>query len=286
MDIDHLKCFILVAENLSFARAAEALYISQPAVSKQISALEKELGTALFVRSTRHVRLTPAGMSFYKDAKDIVLKAQLAVNRVKKANPAADSLTIGLSNSIALSYLSPILGRFHQQHPQMQPVIEVQDHKTILHLFLDHRLDLLFYYKENFTKKASITFREIQKDHLVCLLPAGHPLAGNEALSMQDLEQETLIACSPLNAPLSTVAVQQQLLKNHPVDQILYSSSIEICHCMVSAGMGVAVLPSILTLAAPEFTSVPLTDSAELSFGVFCHGRTPSAPVSAFLKAL
>ena len=68
MDIENLKCFLLVAENLSFVRAAEALYISQPAVTKQINALENELGTSLFIRSTRHVELTPAGMSFYKDA--------------------------------------------------------------------------------------------------------------------------------------------------------------------------------------------------------------------------
>lgn len=59
MNIDSLKCFILVAENLSFARTAEALYISQPAVTKQINALEKELGVTLFIRSTRHVELTP-----------------------------------------------------------------------------------------------------------------------------------------------------------------------------------------------------------------------------------
>ncbi|MBO5199434.1 MAG: LysR family transcriptional regulator [Lachnospiraceae bacterium] len=84
MNIDSLQCFILVAENLSFARAAEAMYKSQPAVTKQINSLEAELGTALFIRSTRHVELTPAGMSFYKDAKDIVLNSQMAIDRAKR----------------------------------------------------------------------------------------------------------------------------------------------------------------------------------------------------------
>ena len=83
MNIDNLKCFILVADNLSFARAAEELYISQPAVTKQINNLEQELGITLFIRSTRHVELTQAGMQFYKDAKDIVVKSEIAVNKKK-----------------------------------------------------------------------------------------------------------------------------------------------------------------------------------------------------------
>ena len=84
MNIESLKCFILLAENSSFARTAEAMYKSQPAVTKQIHALEEELGVTLFSRSTRHVELTPAGMSFYKDAKEIVQSTYLAVERAKR----------------------------------------------------------------------------------------------------------------------------------------------------------------------------------------------------------
>ena len=97
MTIDNLKCFILVAENLSFARAAEALYISQPAVTKQINALEHELGVTLFIRSTRHVELTPSGISFYKDAKDIVMKSQAAISRVQRQYANSASITFLLS---------------------------------------------------------------------------------------------------------------------------------------------------------------------------------------------
>ena len=125
MNIENLKCFILVAENLSFARAAEALYISQPAVTKQISTLERELGVSLFIRSTRHVELTQAGMSFYKDAKDLVQKSELAVSRVRKHNNHLDTLSIGLSSDILLFYLSPFLKKYHELYPEIQPQIQV-----------------------------------------------------------------------------------------------------------------------------------------------------------------
>lgn len=160
MNIDSLKCFINVAESLSFARAAEAMFKSQPAVTKQINALEQELGVSLFVRSTRHVELTPAGMSFYKDAKDIVLKTQMAIDRAQKQHISENSIGIGLSNPTALFYLSPILAEFHTKHPNFTPNIQVLGYKTILNIFMEKKLDLLFYYKENFTSKAGIKFKK------------------------------------------------------------------------------------------------------------------------------
>lgn len=173
MNIENLKCFILVAENLSFARAAEALYISQPAVTKQISTLERELGVSLFIRSTRHVELTQAGMSFYKDAKDLVQKSELAVSRVRKHNNHLDTLSIGLSSDILLFYLSPFLKKYHELYPEIQPQIQVYGYKVISNLFREDKLDAMFYYKENMTKMAGIQFLELKKDHLSCVLPSG-----------------------------------------------------------------------------------------------------------------
>lgn len=170
MTIDNLKCFIQVAENLSFARAAEVLYISQPAVTKQINALEEELGAALFIRTTRHVELTPAGMSFYKDAKDIVLRSQIAVARVQKHNVISDSIRIGLSNHAALFYLAPILAGFRAEYPKIRPVIEVPGYKIAANLFLEKKLDVLFYYKDNLKKNAGISFQELGQDKLSCLI--------------------------------------------------------------------------------------------------------------------
>ena len=83
MNIQQLESFIQVAENLSFARAAEVLNMTQSAVSRQISSLENELGASLFHRSTRTVSLTPAGISFLDDAKDVVKRLQVASLRMR-----------------------------------------------------------------------------------------------------------------------------------------------------------------------------------------------------------
>lgn len=286
MNIDNLKCFILVAENLSFARAAEALYISQPAVTKQINALERELGVTLFVRSTRHVELTAAGMSFYKDAKDIVATAQMAINRAQRQNVMSDTVRIGLSNYIALFYLTDALERLHNSYPDIHPNIQVFSYKVVLNLFLENKLDILFYYKENMTPKADTTFLRLEKDHFVCLIPVGQTLAQKEKISVTDLENERVIVCNPLNAPLSTASFQQKLINVHSADNVLYCDSIEIAHSMVSARLGIAILPSILTMKSPKYNIVPIDDTSELSFGAFYNKRNTNTAFKNFLKIL
>ncbi|MDO4305542.1 MAG: LysR family transcriptional regulator [Eubacteriales bacterium] len=284
MTIDNLKCFIQVAENLSFARAAEALYISQPAVTKQINSLEQELGAALLIRTTRHVELTPAGMSFYKDAKDIVLKSQLAIARVHKHNSADSSIRIGLSNHVALFYLAPLLSGFHEKYPEIRPIVECPGYKIAANLFLEKKLDVLFYYKENLRKNTGVSFLELTKDHLSCVMPAGHPLAAKDSVSLSDLNDIPVIACNPLNAPLFISDFQQQLEESHPADKLLYCDCIEIAHCMVAAGLGIAILPGVLSLRSPDFARIPLEGTEPVSFGLFYHKKTSNSALEKFIS--
>lgn len=286
MNIDVLKCFILVAENLSFARAAEALYISQPAVTRQINALETELGTELFLRSTRHVELTPAGMSFYKDAKEIVQKAQSAVDRLRMGNPGIQSLNMGISNATALRKVTPLLKEFYQQYPAIIPNIEVMSYKTILNLFMENKLDILFYYKQNLTTSAGIRFVELLEDSLMCLLPKGHPLAKKEEIGEEDICQEVIIACNPLNAALVVADLQQRLLKQHPSDGVIYCNTVEVAHCMVGAGMGISVLPKALCPMGEDSVAVPFKTSMKLSFGCFYHTKSKNQSLHRFLSMI
>ncbi len=286
MSIDNLICFLLVAENLSFARASESLHISQPAVTKQISSLEQELGVSLFIRSTRHVELTPAGMSFYKDAKEIVAKTQTAVSRLKNHNTNPASLRIGLSNPSALIYLTPLLKAFHEKHPDIYPNIIVPGYKIAMNLFLENMLDVLFFHRENLPKKKDISFCELERDHLCCLAPAGHPLAARKSLSSRELENIPLIACNPLNAPQAMAAFQQQFLTSHPANKVFYCEDLETAHCMVAAGIGLSVLPDTLCIKSPDFAAVPLEEAPELSFGIFYRPKSSNPALGDFLRLI
>ena len=286
MNIESLKCFILLAENSSFARTAEAMYKSQPAVTKQIHALEEELGVTLFSRSTRHVELTPAGMSFYKDAKEIVQSTYLAVERAKRQEFGGNTISIGLSNPTALFCLSELLSQLHFEIPTLRPNIQVLNHKMVLSLFMENKLDALFFYKENAPKNMYAKFKEIQKDTFVCLVPKGHPFEKKEIVSMSDLKTLPLIICNPLNAPLATAYLQQNLLEQYTPQNVLYCDSIEIAHCMVASGMGVSILPKVLCLKVPIFSTIPLEKHNQLSFGIFYRSQNTNTALKKLLKLI
>lgn len=286
MNIENLECFLLVAENLSFARAARAMHISQPAVTKQIRTLEHELGISLFERSTRHVRLTPGGEAFYEDAKEIVLKTQMAVSRAKRQGDEAEILHIGVSNPSALFYLQKILKEFRKGCPEARPDIECLDYKHILNLFLDNKLDLLLYYKENLPKEYDAGYVELKKDRLCCLVPKEDPLSRKSSVKLEELKEQDMIACSPLDTPLSIAAVQEKLLESHPPQKVRYCSSIEAAHCLAGAGFGVVLLPGMLCLKSPDFVSLPVEEGPEFSFGVFYREKKMNSHLNKLIKML
>src|ERR1700754_4910833 len=100
LDLRKLRYFVAVAEELNFIRAAERLHIAQPVLTRQIKALENELGVDLFVRSTRGTALTPAGVGFVDDARSILRSAVAMRRRVRQLARGGSRLTIGFMPGI------------------------------------------------------------------------------------------------------------------------------------------------------------------------------------------
>ena len=286
MNIENLECFLSVAENLSFARAAKSLHISQPAVTKQIHVLERELGISLFARSTRHVELTPAGEAFYQDAKEIVLKTRMAVSRVQRQGSVSDAFRVGVSTPSILFFLQNVLRQFHLQYPKVRPDIECMNYRRVLNLFMENKLDVLFYYKENLPKEYAVGFLELRKDRICCLVPVDHPLAERGKVYVEDLREYDVIACSPLEAPLSIAAFQEKILEGHSPERVQYCGSVEAAHCLVGAGMGVSLLPEMLCLDTAELACIPIVGGTELSFGAFYHEQKRGVALERFLRLL
>lgn len=136
MNTQQLETFIQVAENLNFARAAEVLNMTQSAVSRQIHALEDELGAQLFLRTTRTVTLTSAGLSFLEDAKKVVGTLHAAAAKIHQ-NTAANIqiLTMGCGNEADLNFLSMILKELKSSLPEIHPFLKIIPHRSILSLF-------------------------------------------------------------------------------------------------------------------------------------------------------
>ena len=121
MDVRQLRCFIAVAEELHFGRAAERLSIAPPALSRQISALEDELGVNLLTRTTRQVALTRAGLIMLEEAKGILVKMEHASRAVREASLASGKvLRVGANDAASSSFVPEALMAFRERFPSTE----------------------------------------------------------------------------------------------------------------------------------------------------------------------
>ncbi len=197
MNTDQLKSFIQVAENLNFARAAEILKITQSAVSRQIHSLEDELGTKLLHRTTRTVSLTPAGISFLEDAKNVMGRLKVAGQKIQRHQSTnIQVLTIGCQNEANLDLLCKVLKSCKQQIPELYPFLKVIPHRSILGLFYQDELDLLFGFQEDIPIKNDTIYKELFQIPLCCIVPASHPYAERPELAKEELYLENIVVCN------------------------------------------------------------------------------------------
>src|SRR3546814_7639218 len=120
-----LDAFIAVAEELHFGNAAKRLHVSQPPLSQQIRRFEAQVGAALFVRSTRSVKLTPAGAVMLKKARQLVADGQAAVHAAQRAAAGGSGhLAIGFTSTAAYQFLPMLLAGYHRRRPGIQPSLK------------------------------------------------------------------------------------------------------------------------------------------------------------------
>jgi DNA-binding transcriptional LysR family regulator len=188
LDMRKLRYFVAVAQRLHFGQAAAALYITQPALSRQIRQFEHELGVELFERNSRQVRLTPAGKRLAEDGARLLADGDAAVARARRAGAGGLSLTVGFMLGMDIA---PVLAQFGRSHPDVD--VQLQrlhwwNHATALR---DGRVDAGFVRLPLPTDGLEI--RELHTEPICVTLPAGHPLAGRASVDIAELADEPVL---------------------------------------------------------------------------------------------
>lgn len=194
MHIDYYREFIELARRLSFTEAAAHLYITQPALSKHISALEREFGAELFVRDRRNVQLSEAGRILYGFASNLVDqydRTQNAINAISQAAPlVVDGVLYDNTVSSIISLSTVLLNDSH--HPPI--VFSHKDDAPFLDRLLNDEVDIVFAYDED--KKLDelgLKYALLTKNPFVAVLDKDHPLARRSEISIEELKDETFI---------------------------------------------------------------------------------------------
>ena len=286
MTIIQLRCFVEVAQELNYAKAASNLFISQPAVSRHIISLENDLGVQLFVRSRHHVALTSAGNLFYSEAKDILERIDLSKHSILN-NPGEETLNVGCVSSIRIDGLSKIYAKYHAKMPHVcinNTEITAGDYRRVSsgdHLdvaFVPSSLKGHLSYKE-----ASLNYYTLYRGTLCCVMRADHRLVSKERITFHDLQGETLILLDHEHCPPSMDAVQIEIRKNAEKIKYYYSGSSLYSIPMIIGGLGLAIMPDFVCPKSDEIILRPFDLPAQLEFGIICRNNDNSSLVRTFI---
>src|SRR5690348_9463798 len=192
MELRHLRYFVAVAHESSFTRAAERLHISQPPLSQQIAQLEDELGTRLFVRTSRRVELSMAGVAFLEHAMAILERVDHARSEVRAiGSGSAGRLDIGLSGSLLLGPLPQLIADYRRSHPAVDVVLHEMTPTMQLDGLLDRKLALSL--SRTPLDDESVMSEMAWPEPVVAALPHGHALARRKTLVLDDLKAENFV---------------------------------------------------------------------------------------------
>lgn len=187
LNLHLLRIFAIVAEHGNLSRAAQTAHVSQPAVTKAIQELEKQVGVPLLERGARGVRLTEAGAVLHEHARAIFTAEQVAEDELQSLRGlSGGTLRIGASLTIANYYLPLLVAQFHALHPQLQLLLSSNNTEIITHLLLDYKLDVALV--EGPVHHERIAVRKWRDDELVVVAASNHPLTKHKRLSLADLQ--------------------------------------------------------------------------------------------------
>ncbi|SFY02955.1 LysR family transcriptional regulator [Azotobacter vinelandii] len=252
MELRHLRCFLAVAEELHFARAAERLHIEQSPLSRAIKELEEELGVVLFARTTRSTRLTRAGKLFLDHVPRVFAALQQARDSVKAAaNGFHGQLRIALSDGITPSRLPALLALCRQEEPEVEiRLFEVPLSQQVKGLH-DDLYDVGFARADE--AGDGIVASPVWNDPLMVAVPARHPLLAHKRIPLEELLRYPLVLCDPVACEGHARQVDR-LLRRADMEPLVAErvASCDLMMALVSAGFALGLTGAAHITASRE----------------------------------
>lgn len=282
-DPRRLRSFLVLAEELHFGRASQRLSIVQSTLSHHIRRLEDDLGVALFVRTTRHVALTPAGTALARDARAPLAELRAAVDLARAIGLGrAGTLRVGFVGSGANELTPPILARFAARAPDVEVVLHSVAISDPTAGLLSDTSDVAFV--RDFRGHRRLVHEVLLEEPRVYVLPAGHRLAARAGLREVDLSGEPTIALVPDLGPDVAEAWRERTRSpDRPVGG--RASSIDTWLALVAAGRGITSAPASTArfFARPGLAFVPALDAEPSVVSVAWRADAQSPLVEAFV---
>jgi DNA-binding transcriptional LysR family regulator len=251
MTIDQVRCFVAVAEELHFGRAAERLQMTQPPLSRQIQKLEKAVGARLLERDNRRVALTGAGAAFLEEAHRLLNLVEGAGDLARRVDAgAAGVVRLGFTAVSAISILGPLLRRLTAELPDVE--VRLSERVTMAQVDGIRRGELDVGLARPPFDTTLLGSRVVLREPLMAVVPERHPLAAlDRPLTPQDLDGEPVIGYHPQQSRYFHELVVRFLANAHPrIDQRVHQ--VLTAMLLVAAERGTALAPASATSLGVE----------------------------------
>ncbi len=286
MDLQQLRYVTEVADALSFTRAAERCFVTQSALSHQISALEREIGERLFARTSRSVRLTEPGEAFVRQARIAVAAADAArEDAAAAAGHVVGTLRLGVIPTVTAVDLPALLVRFRAAHPVVRVELQVGNSDALVSAVQRGALDVALLGLREDSVPTGVDVRALSRERLVVALPRGHRLAGRDAV-LADLAGE-VFADFPAGTSGRAQSDAAFAAAGLSRDVAFEADSASLILGLVAAGLAVTLLaPGAVATSNADVVSEQVLDGPYRVEYVAWGATSPRSVARAFLAAL
>ncbi|WP_371525848.1 LysR substrate-binding domain-containing protein [Streptomyces sp. NBC_01283] len=246
MQFQQLLYFVAVAETRHFTRAAEQVHVSQPSLSQQVRALEKELGAELFSRARGNIALTDAGEALLPLARRILADADTARIEVQElAQLRRGRIRLGATPSVCTGLLPEVLRAFHDQHPGIQLLLEESGSHDLVRELARGALDLAVVVLPLPSPSPALTTVELLREDLVVVSSPDAPGFGGRTVRVADLQRERLVMFRH-GYDLRELTVAACRAEGFEPEFAVEGGEMDAVLGFVRAGLGVAVVPRMV----------------------------------------
>ena len=256
MNTTQLECFVNIASTLNFMKTAQLMSLTQPAVSKQIQSLEKELGARLFERTTRSISLTRVGAKFLPEAKDMLKTYYHSKSWISAYGDSEQSyLRIGYADPHDINCISKTFALLLEDYKNVSPRFTIDQTDANLARLERGQLDMVIGIKDYSYKNKDIVFVEMMTDRFTCIVNNDHPLARTaqtDTVITDDFWEYSQVIAIPSYLLVNNFINKHPILPvNEKVTNYNCSNNAE-AYGMVLAGFGFSMIPTHLLMPHPN----------------------------------
>jgi DNA-binding transcriptional LysR family regulator len=246
MNLFQLEYFIVLAETLSYTKASQQLHITQPTLSKLVINLEHSIGSQLFIRNKREVKLTPTGKIFYHEIKKILHAYDSAVKKVKDMeNGTTGVISIGLLGTALVHHFPKLIKRFHELHPtiKVNPMDYTYDH--IMETLTSGQIDVAILPDIEIDCPPQFIKKTVFTDHMCVVLPQSHKFSELKSVSLTMIKDEPFIHMDPKYSRTDHNLIDNiYSQEGYSTNTVYEANSLINMMLMVDCQLGISILAS------------------------------------------